>query len=69
MTRMVIKRFSAPDDTRPFVDKGRLELIRLGEETVGRGIFEPGWRWSVDVAPIYRVRREGWRAISFARGT
>lgn len=52
MTRMVIKRFSAPDDTRPFVDKGRLELIRLGEETVGRGIFEPGWRWSKHVKPI-----------------
>jgi hypothetical protein len=52
MTRMAIKRFSAPDETRPFVDKGRLELIRLGDDLVGRGIFEPGWRWSKHVKPI-----------------
>jgi hypothetical protein len=52
MTRMTIKRFSAPDETRPFVDKGRLELIRLGNDLVGRGIFEPGWRWSKHVKPI-----------------
>jgi hypothetical protein len=52
MTRMAIKRFSAPDETRPFVDKGRLELIRLGDDLVGRAIFEPGWRWSKHVKPI-----------------
>ena len=52
MARMTIKRFSAPDETRPFVDKGRLELIRLGDDLVGRGIFEPGWRWSKHVKPI-----------------
>jgi quercetin dioxygenase-like cupin family protein len=52
MTRMMIQRFSAPDETRPFVDKGRLELLHVGDSVVGRGIFEPGWRWSKHVKPI-----------------
>lgn len=52
MARMKIQRFSAPDETRPFVDKGRIELLRLPDGTVGRGIFEPGWRWSRHVKPI-----------------
>jgi quercetin dioxygenase-like cupin family protein len=55
MPRLSIKRFSAPDETRPFVDKGRVEIIRLGGEVVGRGIFEPGWRWSKHVKPIART--------------
>jgi quercetin dioxygenase-like cupin family protein len=52
MTRMQIRRFSAPDETRPFVDKGRLEVLHVGDEVIGRGIFEPGWRWSRHVKPL-----------------
>jgi hypothetical protein len=55
MARMSIKRFSAPDETRPFVGKGRLEILRIGDGIVGRGIFEPGWRWSTHVKPIART--------------
>jgi quercetin dioxygenase-like cupin family protein len=56
MTRMTIQRFSAPDETRPFVDKGRLEVLQVGDSVVGRGIFEPGWRWSKHVKPIAQTR-------------
>jgi quercetin dioxygenase-like cupin family protein len=56
MIRMTIQRFSAPDETRPFVDKGRLELLHVGDSLVGRAIFEPGWRWSKHVKPIARTR-------------
>jgi len=31
-----------PDKVREF-HKGRLELIKIGELTVGRATFEPGW--------------------------
>jgi quercetin dioxygenase-like cupin family protein len=52
MTRMKIQRFSAPDETRPFLDKGRMEILRIGDNVVGRGIFEAGWRWSKHVKPM-----------------
>jgi quercetin dioxygenase-like cupin family protein len=52
MAKMKIQRFSTPDETRPFVDKGRLEILHVGDGIVGRGIFEPGWRWSKHVKPI-----------------
>ena len=39
------KDFRKPDEIREF-PKGRLELIKIGGATVGRAVFEPGWRWS-----------------------
>lgn len=47
------KSLDAPDETRGFVDnKGKLELVTVGDFTLGRGTFEPGWRWSSHVKPI-----------------
>lgn len=34
---------------------GRLELVTIGGATIGRGIFEPGWRWSTSVKPIAKT--------------
>jgi hypothetical protein len=47
---VVLKRFEAPDEVREFT-KGRLEVVRLGGLTVGRAVYEPGWRWSEHVGP------------------
>ena len=52
MARMTVKKFSAPDEKRPFTDKGHAEILRFGGGVVGRGMFEPGWRWSTHVKPI-----------------
>ncbi len=41
-----------PDETRPFKDHGHMDVVTLGDFTLGRGVFEPGWRWSEDVKPI-----------------
>jgi len=41
-------RFDTPDEVRVF-EKGRFELLHLGGMTVGRAIYEPGWRWSLHV--------------------
>ncbi len=49
--RMTIKKFSSPDETRPF-GSGRAEILKIGGGTVGRGIFEAGWKWSKHVKPI-----------------
>jgi quercetin dioxygenase-like cupin family protein len=46
----VLRRFESPDEVRTF-PKGRFEIVRLGETTIGRATYEPGWRWSVHVGP------------------
>ena len=45
------KRFDRADEIRR-VEKAHIELVELGELTIGRAIFEPGWRWSEHVKPI-----------------
>ena len=51
MAGLETKSLDAPDETRPF-EKGRAEIVTLGGMTVGRGVLEPGWRWSEHVKPI-----------------
>ena len=46
------KRFDAPDEIRPFQDKGKVEILNIGGGVVGRAVFEPGWKWSDHVRPI-----------------
>lgn len=50
MLEVLLKRFDSPDETRVF-EKGKFEIIRFGEMIIGRASYEPGWKWSVDVAP------------------
>lgn len=32
-------------------DHGQLDIVTLGDAVIGRAIFNPGWRWSIDVRP------------------
>jgi quercetin dioxygenase-like cupin family protein len=51
--KLVRKPQQSPDETRTFKDgKGKMHVFSLGDSTVGRGEFEPGWRWSDHVKPI-----------------
>jgi quercetin dioxygenase-like cupin family protein len=52
MAGIEAKTFDSPDETRPFAANGKMEIVKLGGVTVGRGTFEPGWRWSEHVKPI-----------------
>lgn len=45
------KNLDVPDEVRTG-DHGRVELTTVGGSTIGRGVLEPGWRWSVHMAPI-----------------
>ena len=47
---VILKRFDSPDETKVF-EKGRFDVIRLGDVTIGRARYEPGWRWSEHVGP------------------
>ena len=52
MASMEVKRFDAPDETRPFEGRGKADVVQVGGKTVARGMFEPGWRWSENVRPL-----------------
>jgi uncharacterized cupin superfamily protein len=47
-----IQNIDKPHETRPFRDHGHMDVVTLGDFTLGRGTFESGWRWSEDVKPI-----------------
>ena len=47
-----IQSIDKPHETRPFREHGHMDVVTLGDFTLGRGTFEPGWRWSEDVKPI-----------------
>ncbi len=48
MIEVILKRFDRPDEVRRF-EKGRFELVHIGGVTIGRAIYEPGWKWSSHV--------------------
>ncbi len=45
---------SSPDETRTF-EKGKIDVANLGNVTIGRAIFEPGWSWEKCVKPIAKT--------------
>jgi class 3 adenylate cyclase len=55
MARAQAKRFETPDQVRRFPN-GCIETVTHRETTIGRFVFEPGWRWSRDVGPIAGTR-------------
>ena len=55
MERAERKSCDRADDVRTF-PKGRLELVKIGGATVGRCIFEPGWRWATSVQPLAKTK-------------
>jgi hypothetical protein len=43
--------FDTPDETRD-IPNGVAELVTLGDTTIGRFRFQPGWKWSESVKSI-----------------
>jgi hypothetical protein len=50
-----LKQFSRPDEVREF-PRGRVELVTIGGATIGRAIFDPGWRWANSVQPLAKTK-------------
>ena len=50
MPSLEIKNMGSPDETRS-LPKTKGEVVKLGEHTIMRGTFEPGWKWSECVKP------------------
>lgn len=51
MNDSIRRSFEDPDEVRLF-EKGRFEIVHIGGLTIGRASYEPGWKWSVHVAPV-----------------
>jgi class 3 adenylate cyclase len=65
MPRLQRRSFETPDQVREFT-LGRIDVINLDETTIGRFVFEPGWRWSKDVGPIVGTDACQNRHVGFA---
>jgi hypothetical protein len=52
MASIEVKRFDAPDETRPFEGRGKADVVQVAGRAIARGVFEPGWRWSENIRPI-----------------
>lgn len=54
MAKLEGKSFETPDEVRNF-DKGKIEILKLSDLTIGRAVHEPGWKWSECVKPIVKT--------------
>ena len=51
MAGVTTRNLDTPDETRT-PDKSLLQLVTLEGANVGRGTFQPGWKWSECIKPI-----------------
>lgn len=47
---MFVKNLNTPDEVRT-LPKTKVEVSKIGEQTVMKTSFEPGWKWSECVKP------------------
>ena len=62
MDKAQLESFGKPVEVREF-PLGRLELIKIGNATVGRATLQfgratlqPGWKWSTSIKPIAKTK-------------
>lgn len=51
MSRTSSRNFDEPDESLAF-DHGRVDWVVIADQTIGRTIQEPGWRWGTHIQPI-----------------
>ncbi len=49
-----LKMIGSPEETRSF-QNGRAEIINLGDFSIMRVTFQPGWKWSNSVKPLAKT--------------
>ena len=48
------KALKKPDETRKFRN-GKLDVVKVGEFTIGRSTLRPGWKWSKAIKPSVKT--------------
>jgi class 3 adenylate cyclase len=51
MARLQTRIFDTEGDRHAF-SNGLAQIVTLGDATVARGVYQPGWRWSTDMPDI-----------------
>lgn len=51
MAGVTSRGFDSPDETRT-PQKTRIDVVRMGDVTAARFVFEPGWKWSECIKPV-----------------
>jgi oxalate decarboxylase/phosphoglucose isomerase-like protein (cupin superfamily) len=51
MAKMQKKSINSPDETRTF-DKGKFDLTKIGDTSIGKMYLEPGWSWEKCIKPL-----------------
>jgi class 3 adenylate cyclase len=59
------RRLDDPDEVREF-PHGRVEIFETGDVVVGRQVFHPGWRWSIDIKAIAGTRQCEYHHMGYA---
>ena len=49
------KSMKSPDETLE-IGKGKVEITKVGETSIGRVYLEPGWSWEEHVKPIVKTK-------------
>ncbi|MFD7988833.1 cupin domain-containing protein [Kitasatospora indigofera] len=53
MSGLIRMSLDSPEEVRPFEGgMGHVALVNLEAGAVGRGVFEPGWRWTKHIKPL-----------------
>lgn len=64
MPRLQRKSFATPDQVRKF-PTGQCDIVTLDDISVGRFVFQPGWRWSKDVQPVAGTKSCQFRHLGY----
>lgn len=54
VNKFEVKSHESPDELRA-PDKTRVEVVKLEGYTIGRFVFQPGWRWSECIKPVVKT--------------
>ncbi|HEY8753548.1 MAG TPA: cupin domain-containing protein [Arthrobacter sp.] len=54
VTQLEVKSHNTPDEKRR-PDKTEVDIVKVGDYTIGRFSFEPGWRWSDCIKPVVQT--------------
>lgn len=54
VTQLQVKSHNTPDEKRR-PDKSEIDIVSVGDYTIGRFSFEPGWRWSDCIKPVVQT--------------
>jgi quercetin dioxygenase-like cupin family protein len=54
VTQLEVKSHNSPDEQRR-PDKTEIDVVTVGEYTMGRFKFEPGWSWADCIKPVVQT--------------